>query len=191
MDIREYKRKIRKDIIKTRDCINENKKEKLDKILKETLFESEYYRHAKKIFMYVSYGSEIETHDIITESINQGKEIYIPRTKFETKLMNAVRFQSFNQLVKDRYGILEPSEEEPFIDPNELDLIIVPGVAFDKNGGRLGYGAGYYDRYFGRISDNVLKVALAYDFQLISDVPRDENDVLIDCIITEKNIIII
>ena len=108
--------------------------------------------------------------------------------------MDAVNFVSFDKLIRNAYGILEPSNDELFIDPNDLDLIVVPGVAFDKNKGRMGYGAGYYDRYFNKINEKyyrkINKVALAYDFQIIDEVPMDKNDVPVDCIITTSKTIL-
>ena len=108
--------------------------------------------------------------------------------------MDAVNIISFDKLIRNAYGILEPSNEELSIDPNELDLIVVPGVAFDNNKGRMGYGAGYYDRYFSKIREKyykrINKVALAYDFQIIDHVPMDKNDVPVDSIITTSKIIL-
>ena len=107
--------------------------------------------------------------------------------------MDAVKISSVENLKKDRYGIPEPEEDAPHINPDKLDLIVAPGVAFDNRGGRIGYGAGYYDRYFKKISNErsniIKKIALAYNFQVIDNVPMDEQDVKIDCIITEKHIL--
>lgn len=107
--------------------------------------------------------------------------------------MDAVEITSLDNLIESSYGILEPSIEENFITPNELDLIVVPGVAFDKNRGRIGYGAGFYDRYFKKINEEnikrIVKLALAYDFQVLDKVPMDERDVPVDHIITESRFV--
>jgi 5-formyltetrahydrofolate cyclo-ligase len=107
--------------------------------------------------------------------------------------MDAVEIMSLDNLVESDYGILEPSIKEPHIDPNELDLIVVPGVAFDKQGGRVGYGAGFYDRYFNKISkdniERIIKLALAYEFQTLDKVPMNDQDIPVDCIITENEFI--
>ena len=184
------KRVLRKEILSIRNnMIAADKKEK-DTIIREKFLNSDYYKKAKNIFIYISYGSEIDTKEIINYALNEGKTIFVPRTEFETKLMDAVKISSLNNMTEDRYGILEPAKEETYIQPDQLDLIVVPGVAFDKEGGRTGYGAGYYDRYFKKISKEkagkIKKVALAYDFQVIDNVPMDEQDVRIDYIITEK-----
>lgn len=192
-EISNKKKQIRREKLKIRREMNIEEKSNYDKVIKDKFFESSFYKESENIFIYISYDSEINTKDIITRAIKEGKKIYVPRTEFSTKLMNAVRIENFDNLVESRYGILEPKKDEPFIDPNDLDLIVVPGVAFDKNGGRVGYGAGYYDRYFKRINNEnkskIVKLALAYDFQLMDKVPTDEEDVLIDAVMTEKQFI--
>lgn len=192
-EISNKKKQIRREKLKIRREMNIEEKSNYDKIIKDKFFESSFYKESENIFIYISYDSEINTKYIITRAIKEGKKIYVPRTEFSTKLMNAVIIENFDNLVESRYGILEPKKDEPFIDPNDLDLIVVPGVAFDKNGGRVGYGAGYYDRYFKRINNEnkskIVKLALAYDFQLMDKVPTDEEDVLIDAVMTEKQFI--
>lgn len=187
------KKQLRKDILDIRNSMSSDEKEEKDNVIICKFLNSNYYKNSNKIFIYVSYSSEIDTIKIINKALGDGKEIFVPRTVFDTKAMDAVKINSLENMKKDRYGILEPEEGKPCVDPDELDLIVVPGVAFDKKGGRMGYGAGYYDRYFKKISNekrnHVKKVALAYDFQIIDDVPMDKQDVKIDYIITDKNII--
>jgi 5-formyltetrahydrofolate cyclo-ligase len=187
------KKILRKEILAKRNNINVIEKEIMDKEILNKFYASKYYKEAKHIFIYISYDSEINTREIINKSLKDNKKIYVPRTEFKTRLMDAVEIKSLNNLIESSYGILEPSVEEPHIDPNELDLIVVPGVAFDRNGGRVGYGAGFYDRYFKKIiKDNIkriTKLALAYDFQVLNKVPTNEQDVPVSYIITEKEFI--
>lgn len=187
------KKKIRKDILDTRNNMGADEKKEKDNIIRTNFLESSYYKESKNIFIYISYNSEIDTIHIINKALCDGKNIFVPRTIFETKWMDAVQITSLDNMKKDRYGIPEPDDTAENIDPDKLDMIVVPGVAFDRNGGRIGYGAGYYDRYFKKISDNrrndVKKIVLAYEFQVIDKVPMDEQDVRIDCIITENRVI--
>lgn len=187
------KKSIRKEILKIRDNLDREEKEYMDSIIESRFINSDQYIHAGKIFIYISYSSEINTKNIILKAIKDGKKIYVPRTEVKNKNMDAVNIISFDKLVSNVYGILEPSKEENFIDPNELDLIVVPGVAFDRKKGRMGYGAGYYDRYLKKIdkrySKKISKIALAYDFQIIDEVPMHENDMPVDYIITNTIII--
>ena len=184
---------MRKNILKKRDSLNKEEKIKMDNILKEKFLNSRQYKEAEKIFIYISYGSEINTKDIILTMLRDNKKVYVPRTEPKTRNMDAVKINSFDNLMKDKYGILEPTIDKECINPNELDLIVVPGLAFDSNKGRIGYGAGYYDRYFEKINkenkSRITKLVLAYDFQVVDKVKMDNNDVRVDLIITTHNFI--
>ena len=99
--------------------------------------------------------------------------------------MEAVEITSLEGLKENKYGILEPDDSKEEFCKNNLDLIILPGVAFDLVGKRIGYGGGYYDRYLENIDKKIIKVALIYDFQLLENVPAEEHDIKADYIITE------
>lgn len=187
------KKILRKEILEKRNNINSVEKREMDKKILDQFYESKYYKEAEKIFIYISYDSEINTKVIINKALKDKKRIYVPRTEFKTRNMDAVEITTLDNLVESKYGILEPKIEEPHIDPNEFDLIVVPGVAFDRNGGRMGYGAGFYDRYFKKINkenvDRIVKLALAYELQILDKVPMDAQDVPVDYIITENEFI--
>ena len=187
------KKILRKEVLEKRNNLDFNKKEEMDKEILKKFYETQYYKKAKKIFIYISYSSEINTKEIINKALKDNKKIYIPRTEFKTRHMDAVEITSLDNLVESTYGILEPSKEAPYIEPNELDLIVVPGVAFDRNGGRMGYGAGFYDRYFKKIKKEnikkIVKLALAYELQIHDEVPMNDQDVPVDYIITENEFI--
>ncbi|WP_160683452.1 5-formyltetrahydrofolate cyclo-ligase [Clostridium sp. C2-6-12] len=189
------KKILRKEVLEKRNNLDLDKKEEMDKEILKKFYETQYYREAKKIFIYISYASEINTKKIINKALKDNKKIYVPRTEFKTRNMDAVEITSLDNLVQSTYGILEPSIEAPYIDPNELDLIVVPGVAFDRKGGRMGYGAGFYDRYFKKIKkenkNKIVKLALAYDLQMLDKVPMSEQDVPVDYILTENQFIVL
>ena len=179
------KKEIRKNMISKRDNILKEAKEIMDKNIILKLKESEYYKKSKNIFIYLGFGSEIDTMSYIQEFINEGKHIFIPRTDIKTKKMEAVEITSLEGLKENKYGILEPDDSKEEFCKNNLDLIILPGVAFDLVGKRIGYGGGYYDRYLENIDKKIIKVALIYDFQLLENVPAEEHDIKADYIITE------
>jgi 5-formyltetrahydrofolate cyclo-ligase len=187
------KKALRKEIIEKRNNMDLVKKEEMDEKILNKFYESKYYKEAEKIFIYISYGSEINTRKIIDKALKDNKKIFVPRTEFKTRSMDAVEITTLHNLIESKYGILEPSKEKPHIDPNDLDLIVVPGVAFDRNGGRMGYGAGFYDRYFKKISEDninkIMKLALAYELQLLDRVPMNEHDVPVNYIITENGFV--
>lgn len=193
MAIFNEKKVLRKEILEKRNNIDLFKKEEMDKKILNQFYEGKYYKEAEKIFIYISYDSEINTKIIINKALKDNKKIYVPRTEFKTRRMDAVEIASLDNLIESNYGILEPAIDVPHIDPNELNLIVVPGVAFDRNGGRMGYGAGFYDRYFKKINkenmNKIVKLALAYEIQMLDKIPMNAQDVPVDFIITENEFI--
>ena len=179
------KKELRKIMIEKRDNIYKEEKAVMDKNIIFSLKEKEFYKNSKNIFIYLGFGSEIDTMSYIQDFINDGKHIFIPRTDIKTKKMEAVEITSLDGLKENKYGILEPDNNKEEFYKNNLDLIILPGVAFDHSGRRVGYGGGYYDRYLEDIDKRIIKVALIYDFQLLENVPAEEHDIKADYIITE------
>ena len=179
------KKSIRKAIIIQRDLINNKSKIAMDSKIKDKLKESSFYKDSKNIFIYIGFGSEIDTAKYIEEFLEEGKNIFVPRTDMKKRVMEAVKIDSLEELSINSSGILEPSRESEAISKNDIDLVILPGVAFDISGGRIGYGGGYYDKYLEGIDSDIVKVAITYDFQVLDEVPFEEHDIKADYIITE------
>ncbi|MDR5586229.1 MULTISPECIES: 5-formyltetrahydrofolate cyclo-ligase [Clostridium] len=190
MNISEEKKELRKKILKIRKEMDINKKRNFDNIIHNKFLKSKFYSQCRNIFVYISYDSEIDTKTIIRKALEDGKNIYVPRTNYNTKLMEAVKISSLENLIKDKHGILQPTESGLAVELEEIDLIIMPGVAFDNNGGRMGYGGGFYDRYMSKCSKNIQKISLAYDFQILDNVPMDSHDTRVNSIITENKEIV-
>jgi 5-formyltetrahydrofolate cyclo-ligase len=180
---------IRKQIIEHRDSIDINTKGQWDEDIFNSLIKSEWYKKANTIFAFVSFKSETDTHKIIKYAIHDGKTICVPRIKSKQKGIEIFKIDSFDQLEKGYFGILEPIESCLAVESKDIDLILMPGVAFDRQGGRLGYGAGFYDRFLSKINTSVDKIAVAYHFQVLDNIPMDEHDVRIDGIVTEEEAI--
>jgi len=183
------KKLLRKEMLIKRDNLSKDKKLFLDNRIKERLEEMKFFKEAEKIFIYVGFGSEINTIDFINDFLKEGKKIFIPRTNIEEKIMEAGEIKSLDNLEKDKYGILEPAKDIKAVKKVDLDLIILPGVVFDELGGRIGYGGGYYDKYLQDLEESIPKAALCYEFQIIDKVPTEEHDIRADYIITEKRAI--
>jgi 5-formyltetrahydrofolate cyclo-ligase len=98
--------------------------------------------------------------------------------------MKAVEIKGLDDLKESSFGVLEPESTLNAVNPKDIDLVLVPGLAFDKRGGRLGYGAGYYDSFLKEVKAEASKVAVAYSYQIIEKVPLEEHDVLIENILT-------
>lgn len=184
-----YKKELRNIIIKNRDDLNFLERNGMDDLILDNLLKSKMYKESINIFTFINYGSEVQTKGFITKAIGDGKKVFVPKIVKGTREMKAVEISSLENLRPDNWGILEPKTFDGEIDKNFLDLIIVPGVAFDRNGNRMGYGGGYYDRYFSNMSFKINKVALAYEIQLVELLQTESHDVAVDYIITEKEII--
>lgn len=154
----------------------------VDRNIAHRLMLTDAYRGAKTIFIYVSFGSEIDTHAIITRALADGKRVAVPLCK--DGAMHACLTTRFpDDLAPGTMGILEPTHPKPVA---AVDLVIVPGVAFTKSGKRLGYGGGYYDRYFAALKNPVPTIALVAEAQILPDLPTDAHDVPVDMLISER-----
>ncbi|MBU5313916.1 5-formyltetrahydrofolate cyclo-ligase [Tissierella carlieri] len=159
-------------------------------IIAEKLYKMDSYKEAKTIMSFISFDSEVNTHEIIKRSISHNKSIVVPITIPKTKELKVSEVLDFSELELGYYNILTPKKEYiRFIDPSTIDLILVPGVVFARNGYRVGYGGGYYDRFLSKFEKKVDKIGLAFDLQVTNEVPTDSFDIPVDLIITEKEII--
>lgn len=176
------KKSLRKEILEKRDNLGGIKEK--SRIIKEKLFNSEEYQNSKTVMFYVSFISEVYTHDMIKEALRD-KIVVVPKLKGNCLI--PCRIDSFNELdFKNEYGILEPSGVNG-IDKDKIDLVIVPGVVFDKEGYRIGYGKGCYDIFLEGMKSK--KIGLAFDAQVVDALPTEKHDVRMDKTITEKRII--
>lgn len=180
------KTEIRNEMINKRLNLNNEMKAELDESIYMNVCNSTSFKKAENIFIYVSLDYEVDTKKIINKAFSLGKNVSVPKVISKSKGMVAVTIKGLLQLSLGKYNILEPEIDNNIANANEFDLIIVPGLAFDNKGGRLGYGGGFYDRYLKSCPSTCSIVALAYSFQIIDEVPMDINDVKINNIITEK-----
>lgn len=174
------KRLLRKKILEKRNKLTRKQIIKKSNIIKEKLFSLPDYEKAKKILFYVSFGSEVDTHDMIKESLKI-KKVVVPKVKDHELILS--RIHSFSELSYGKYKILEPVKIKK-IDVKKVDLIIVPGIVFDKKGYRIGYGKGYYDGLLKRF-DHAKKIGLAFKLQIVDSIPAEEHDIRVDKIISE------
>ena len=186
------KKEIRKHMLKQRDMIDKIQKQKWDNEIFNKVINSEYYKKAKTIFLFVSFKSEVDTHKLIEYAINDNKEICVPKIETKEKGIELYKITGFDDLKVGYYNVLEPIEGSQKISSENIDLILMPGLAFDREGGRVGYGGGYYDKFLKESEKNrVKRIAIAYNCQLLDKVPMDENDMKIDGIITNEKIYIV
>ncbi|WP_146684518.1 5-formyltetrahydrofolate cyclo-ligase [Limihaloglobus sulfuriphilus] len=147
-------------------------------------FDLEEYRGARSIMIYSSIHGEVDTELIMDMSWRLNKNIIYPAICWERRELVPVKIDSAKELRPGRWGLLEPVNMEPY-PLEEIDVVVAPGLAFDLCGNRLGRGGGYYDRFLSRKHDADV-VALAFSCQLQRYVPTDENDKMVDILITEN-----
>lgn len=181
------KKDLRELIYSRRHEMDDEIKKQWDATILHKILKSEFYKNAEVIFTYVSFQGEVDTIKIIETALSEGKTLCVPKVISKKEGMEAYKITSLADLERSSYGILEPKDESQLISPLDIDLLIMPGVAFDKNNGRIGYGGGFYDRYLKRIDPGAHKIALAYDFQIFDEIPMDEFDERVDFIITNES----
>lgn len=172
---------IRKQIKSEKSKLSKVDVKRLSSFIISNLIASKVYKEAQTIYTYVSFNQEVNTHSFIKYSLLMGKRVAIP--KIIKGKMNFYYITNLDQVEQGFFGILEPTTNS--IATEEKALVIMPGLAFDNNFNRIGYGKGYYDEYFLRTRENsYTKIALAYDFQIVENIIADDLDVRVNTIIT-------
>lgn len=174
-------------MLRARSALACSLRERADRDIAARFLALEAFGHARTVLFYASYRGEVATQPLVEAALAAGKRTALPRVDRPRRTMEAYPISSWDDLQPGAYGILEPPASSPVIPPAEIDLIVVPGVAFDETGARVGYGAGYYDRYLARTGG--CRAALAYELQVVASVPAGSYDALMDYIITERRVI--
>ena len=156
------KKHIRQATIEKLKSFNKDKKAVADLWLANELFNTKAYQDAESIGFVLSMTHEVDTYQIIETAIKQNKKVYVPETNYKEGLMTFKRLLSLNEIEKDDKGIYHSISDSELT--NYMDLLVVPGVAFEKSGYRIGYGGGYYDKFLNQYKTQT--VSLLYDFQL-------------------------
>jgi len=179
---------IRKEMLKKRDEHHSKGGHQNCLIIMDSLLRLIEFREAKCVLLYASKGSEVHTDGIIRSALSLGKRVVLPVTKKEEKKLVLYEIHSMEELAPGAFGIMEPQENEARrVEPEDIDLAVVPGVSFDKRGHRIGYGMGYYDALLPKIGGK--KIGIAYGFQIVERVPEDPHDIAVDMIVTEEKTI--
>lgn len=169
----------RKVILRKRNRLSKDQILSKSKAIEQALFDSREYKDAKTVMFYVSFGSEVDTGEMIKESLKD-KIVCVPCIKDGLLLPSQIS-DAKDLSKKNVYGICEPCNVVK-IEKDKIDLIIVPGVVFDKHGHRIGYGKGYYDNFLKNYKGK--KIGLAFKLQVLEDIPKDEWDIMLDKVIS-------
>ena len=182
----QQKQILRKKALRVRNAISKIDQKKYSEKILKLLLSMPVLQSSSSIHTYVSKDSEVMTHQLIYTLLERNINVICPRIQKHNKLGHST-ISSFNDFKKNKLGILEPKEELPSFSINDLDVIIVPGLAFTRTGNRIGYGGGFYDRFL--IKTNAISIGLAFDKQVINKLPHNKDDSILDYIVTEKEII--
>ena len=175
------KREFRSKILLRLKTQKEEDRNKKSRVIKNKLFRRSVFKQAKKIMFYIAFDGEVNTEEMIKEAHKLGKIVAVPVCK-PKRIIRPSILKEKAALVRGLYGIGEPRVKN-FMSFKELDLVIVPGIAFDRHGRRLGRGKGYYDRFLRKIAKRTLTIGLAFDFQILPSIPATAMDINVDHLI--------
>lgn len=186
----ETKQKIRQAFLKKRDMLPADLKKEKDELIKKHIIEQPEFIKAKTVLFYASFRSEVDTKEIINISLKTGKTVILPQVDNKEKTLKLYEIKDINELSPGYMQIMEPRvPEERLKSLADIDLILIPGAAFDLQGNRLGYGAGFYDKLLSTLKKKILIIAPAYEEQVAEKIVAEPHDVKVDRIITDKRII--
>lgn len=191
LSIFETKRLLRQKMRPLRDSLSPEERRERSRRIFSGLESLPLYREAGLVLYYASFGSEVDTWEMMDHSLRSGKRIALPRVEETSLGMVAFEVKDLDRDLQPGYrGIREPQAEgtRP-VKAEELRLVVAPGLAFDERGYRLGYGKGYYDRFLASLSLRVPSVGLAYDLQIVEALPVSSRDFPLDFIVTDQRII--
>ena len=178
---------VRKMMIRRRNDLTLNEVDSLSRKIEENLFSCKDFLNRDYVLYYLSFGKEVRTDSMIEHSLRLGKAVYVPRIIKNKNKLEVCEIKNLKTSFElNNFGIREPLGI-PAASSIKIDAIVVPGVAFDCSGGRIGFGGGYYDKLFVELLGNSLCLGLAYDFQLVDSLYQDVWDKKVQKIFTEKD----
>ena len=170
------KAELRKKILQEMKTLSQEQKQAMDRVLTEGFLQHPFYQEAKTIATYLSFPHEFQTQELIEQALKDGKKVLIPKTYPKGRMEFVVYHPQ--QLVKTSFGLLEPQGDLEVVEPSQIDLIHVPGLVFTREGYRIGYGGGYYDRYLEHFAGHSLSTIYPCQIQTFNpdshDIPVQE-----------------
>ena len=170
------KSKLRKQVLQEMKALSQEQKQAMDRALTKRFLNHPFYQEAKTIATYLSFPHEFQTQELIEQALKDGKKVLIPKTYPKGRM----EFVVYNpqQLAKTSFGLLEPQGDLEVVEPSQIDLIHVPGLAFTTEGYRIGYGGGYYDRYLEHFAGHTMSTIYPCQVQEFNfenhDIPVQE-----------------
>ncbi|MDR2903029.1 MAG: 5-formyltetrahydrofolate cyclo-ligase, partial [Clostridiales bacterium] len=177
------KKMLRNEMRAKRNALSPEEIREKSAAITEKIIASEAFKNAKSLFTYISMQSEVHTYSLIRAAWRHGKRVAVPAVQRGEPEMRFFYIENFDNLVKSPFGVLEPTKGEQAVSDKNT-LLIVPGLVFDKNMNRIGYGGGYYDRFMAK-HPTLFNLAVCYAFQIVADLEPECWDVAVDGIVTE------
>jgi len=184
--IQQEKSFIRKEILTRLKNQKEEDRAQKSRMIMQRLFADPEFQCSKTVLFYASFDGEVETFEMMKQSQKRGKQIALPIIRLRQKQIAPYLIHNLeDDLEEGPYGIRQPRMDRAIsISLDEIDLSIVPGVAFDKRNHRLGRGAGYYDRFLSSLPREIPSIGLAFDFQIVASLSPQEHDISVSRVIT-------
>ena len=182
---------LRQSVCEKRFQLSSEARQAFDEVITKQFINTTAYQSAQRIAAYMSHNNEVDARKIAQQTWQDGKHCYLPIINPQHKTLDFTLYRADTPLKPNIYGILEPQIKDTCIDLPTLDIVLTPLVAFDRQGKRLGQGAGYYDRSFAFLkhSSSATQIfGLAYELQKVETLPQDPWDVPLNAIVTEKTI---
>ena len=177
---------IRKLIIQKRKALSNLKQNEKSLVIAQRLLDMGEFKTSKAVFCFLSTAHEVKTEEIILKAYRLGKDVLVPLLNPQEGNMQIVRVPSDAKFIIGKHGVREPSlKTGEVVSSACIDFVVTPGLAFDTFGNRIGYGGGHYDKLFKNISNDVTRVAIGYDFQILESVPCSNFDESVHFIVTE------
>lgn len=183
------KKELRASMLRLRNDLAQEEVQALSEAIQDRILKSRIFRTGSAVMVYMPIKNEVRTERLIRNCLASGKTVLLPRV-VDAESMEAVPVRNLDtDLRSGAMGIMEPDPSIPAADPEIIDLVILPGIAFDRRGYRLGFGAGYYDRFIPRLRKDCFLLAPAYSFQVLDHIPAGPYDQPVHWIVTEKEVL--
>jgi len=182
METRELKARLRTSLLAARRALTADQRRAAAAAATAGMLAAPAWRAARVVALYQAYGAELDVAALRAAAHAEGKTVALPRVDAAGVTLRVVAADT--PLVLSAHGVREPAEDRPTLPPDQPELIVVPGLGFDRRGGRLGHGGGHYDRLLARLPATCLRVGLAYDQQILDGVPTEPHDLALHALVT-------
>lgn len=189
--LREAKLALRRQVLAARDALSPEARASAGARIVASIAALPSFAGARAVLLTLPFGSEWDTLPLVRAALEAGRAVVVPRVDAATRMLalHAIADPA-RDVARGHRGIPEPLPHCPAVEPAAIDWVLVPGVAFDLTGGRLGYGGGYYDRLLPLVPPAAARVAGAFDLQIVERVPAGPQDVAVDAIVTESRALV-